>query len=257
MGDTGLLIDHRIRNELGDRLYAVLKSLWPVTCQTCRRALGGGQHTLAVEQFGVVAQATLHHPGCRESRWILRSTMPVTPPATVVHRTGTFLAPGNHGNPDAARAVVLLNPGLERVLLIREAPIGHWRVALNRGFETAGLVPGARLDLDRPVFGAVAVLRPRSVVITFDHPDITPYEADVDDETRQLIEARAGLLLAVTHALHPRTLAGPDAIEPVIQGDRSLMGWIELNSAHSGAAQRNWVRDRRPTRGGVHRLWLC
>jgi hypothetical protein len=37
-----------------------------------------------------------------------------------------------------------------------------------------------------------------------------------------------GLILAVTHAIDPHNVTRDVVLEPVLRGDRTLMGWVKL-----------------------------
>jgi NADH dehydrogenase FAD-containing subunit len=55
--------------------------------------------------------------------------------------------------------------------------------------------------------------------------------ADGTDDQNQrdaLVQDEGGLMLAVTHAIDPHNVTRDVDLEPVLRGDRTVMGWVKL-----------------------------
>jgi tetratricopeptide (TPR) repeat protein len=218
-------------------LTRVLDSLYPVDCQTCGRSLGSAPPVLHVDDYGSHAYAALHHPECKSSEWnraasgvlIVRGSL--GPIQTWASQSVAF--PVARGDCVAILLpMLLLNPSLESVLLERDSG-GHWRVSLESRFHDAGMLPPAELQVGMPIGGVTARIKNGDVLVAMRDKSGT-YKIPVSAQTIvNKIRELGGLILAVTHAVNPAAVTGMQDLEPVFAGDRSLMGWVEVERSGS------------------------
>jgi hypothetical protein len=147
--------------------------------------------------------------------WNDGSVLTVTGGATVTWSARTVLMPATYGrrgqHPDP-RPALIVNPGLESILLERRG--GRWQPGHDAQLRAAGLVPpGRQLRLDRPVPGVTARAAGGDIAVT--------------------LELR-GVLLIMTSAVNPGELTsrtGPAQIGGALTSPSTLAGWVALNPA--------------------------
>ncbi|TDO30225.1 hypothetical protein EV643_13924 [Kribbella sp. VKM Ac-2527] len=127
---------------------------------------------------------------------------------------------------------LLVNPGLEQVFLDR-GPLGQWKVIPNGGFSDAGLKPPP-VAMDSPVAGVSAVLHGKTLSAVFDNRMLGPYDVTLNQQARDLVENEGGVMLAITHAIDPHDVTRDHDLEPVMRGDRTVMGWVDLDHNRAG-----------------------
>ena len=224
-----VICDQNTRDKLGeDGLAEVRASLWAQDCQSCGRPLGSGPPALCVDDVSEFATASLHHPRCRPARWNDGSVIYAAGGDMVSWCARTFMLPAMAGRKADPRPVLLVNPGLEMIML--EPGGGTWRPAYHRQFESLGLVPpGRRLRIDRAVPGAFARMTASSVSVTVESPPPQTYDADAEGEILARAQELRGVLLMITHALNPATLTGQD-IRQLLQSGRVICGWVAVGA---------------------------
>jgi|HubBroStandDraft_1064217.scaffolds.fasta_scaffold01763_10 hypothetical protein len=236
MGLTEVLLSEETQRRLGeDGLEELAACLWPVDCQTCGALLGDDPPALCVDDSIVTATASLHHEGCRGPEWNDSAVIVRAAGDFVSHVTRMMLIPVATGRREAEPwPLMVVNPGLEYVSLA-PAGDGRWHVEHGAGFAGAGLVrPGWGLRAGVPVGGAVARIMESSVAVSFQVPPFTVYEAPAEEEITGCARERGGVLIGVTHALHPGQLAAED-LYAVMGSGQMLAGWV---GAHGAARPR-------------------
>ena len=231
------LIDPAITRNLGAAgVEQLLASLWPVDCQTCGNALGAGPVAVYVVDLGTHAGASLHHPSCQPSSWNdsgllngLGGGRNLSWTATAV---GLPIAPTG-GHPAETKPALVVNPGLEQVMLDR-TPLGRWQLGgPNQHLVSAGLTPpGSAFIVDRPIPGAVASVGARELAVTFTKPPTT-YSAVVTTEFRQLVTEQGGVIVVVTHSMNPgdadNDTLGQEVVKTLSDPVRTRLGFVELD----------------------------
>lgn len=231
MGVESALINEKISSELGEEgLRGLLACLWPVDCQTCGGFLGEEPPSLCVDDSVIFAVASLHHPGCRTPVWNDSGMITaVSDISALSYVTTALLLPLGHNGREEWWPMMVVNPGLESVVLEREDQ--GWRVRPNLAFKAAGLVPpGPGLMIGRPVDGAVALITATSVAVAFQVTPLRTYEAPVDEAIAECARTRGGVLIGVTHALNPGELTEEDLNTAMATG-QILMGWAGVHGA--------------------------
>jgi hypothetical protein len=233
MAVTSALVDDQIIDRLTAAVVReVLGSIWPVACQSCGLPLGQDRPALAVDDLGLFAQATLYHPGCRPSEWSARP-LRATTAATLTWTSQVFASLGLPGT-DPSMVMMLLNPALESATLM-PSPNG-WSVQVSSNFTEAGLRrPRPDLAAANPVPGAIARLKPlptgdTRLTVTVTAIEEFTYTVAIPDETCSKIKELGGFMLAVTHALNPDDIIVLNDLDPVLNGDRTVAGWVELTA---------------------------
>jgi hypothetical protein len=128
---------------------------------------------------------------------------------------------------------LIVNPGLEMVFIEKDET-GRWRVQLPNMFAAAGLAPpGDGLLLNQPVPGAVARTPRDAVAVTIETPPYPTYDAGLQDVTAAKVREAGGVLVIATHAVHPHQITDLRDLDPVTRGDRTLIGWVELESVRA------------------------
>jgi hypothetical protein len=232
MAVTDVVVDDRIRAELGDRIHQVLGCLYAGSCQTCGQPLGQVPTTLSVSDLGSAIAADLHHATCRLSAWREIQITWADAHFRTSHTIG-FVMPGeSQGRPDP-RAMLLVNPSLEQVVLTRDHG-GRPTVQPNVGFHAAGLRAPLEVSFDRPLADVVAELRADRAVVVFESGLFGPFEFVLDQETYELAARHGSVVLAVTHAVDPHSVRGLPDLAPVMGGQATVMGLVELESVRRG-----------------------
>ena len=238
MGVEKVLINEKIAGKLGeDGLRDLSACLWAVDCQTCGRFLGDKPAALCVDDSIVFAVASLHHPGCRAPEWNDSGVITAASDVESLSYITTMLRlPLGRNGQAEMWPMMVVNPGLESVVL--EPEQGRWRVRPNLAFMKAGLVPpGPRLKIPEPVDGAVAFITRTSVAVAFQIAPLRTYEAPADEETLECARARGGVLIGVTHAVHPGELTEKD-LHAVMAGGQILMGWAGVHGSAAAARRK-------------------
>ncbi|MGZ0153759.1 hypothetical protein ACXJJ3_42285 (plasmid) [Kribbella sp. WER1] len=223
-----VVVSAAVRAKLGSVVEQVLDSLWVIDCQTCNQPLPGRRPALSVDDLISFASASLHHQHCRPSTWNDDHQISAAQGATLTHHTECVLLPVTVGDDsEEIKPFVLINPGLEMIYLMR-GPIGQWKVEPNGAFTGAGFAPPPFTW--SPVAGAVAQLRGNQLSVIFKSQLIGPYDVTLNDRARKLVEADGGLVVVMTHAVDPHEVAAdPAQLEPVLLGDRTVMGYTQLD----------------------------
>ena len=238
MATWDMLVSPDTRVQLGSAGVAELAaSLWPADCQTCGQPLGAEPPALAVDDMSVVAQASLHHQQCRAPESNNGPVITVTG-GTVTYSTRLIMLPIQRSRraaePDGALPVMIVNPGMESVMLRRAR--GTWRPQIRDVFTAAGMVPpGRKLRIHRPIRGARARLTPDAAEITLqDLGDV--YEADLDAQDaaggpfRREITSQGGIMLNVTHVVDPAADDLARQFRDAMRERRMLCGWVALEA---------------------------
>lgn len=238
MGVEKALVNEKISGKLGrDGLQDLFACMWPVDCQTCGRFLGDEPPALCVDDSIVFAVASLHHPGCRAPDWNDSGVITeVSDVKSLSHITTMLLLPLGRDGQVEMWPMMVVNPGLECVVL-DPGEDQRWQVRPNLAFKAAGLVPpGAGLKIPEPVDGAVALITDSSIAVAFQVIPLGTYEAPASEEIVECARSRGGVLVGVTHAVHPGELTERDLHDAMTTG-QILMGWVGVHgTAH--AAQR-------------------
>lgn len=220
-------VNDKIREKLGEEaLQHLLANLWPVDCQTCGRPLGDEPPSLLVEDMIAFGTATLHHPRCQAPEWNdgVLHTRPQD--GLVSWRARVAMLPVLHGQTPDPRPVLLVNPGLEMVMLQVDDQ-QRWHVAPHSSFTALGLrPPGAELLLDRPLPNIVGLIAPAALVVRF--RSIAPndgYDAPAEQTYRDRARELGGFLLGITHALDPNTLTVQD-LQQALVTSQIILGWV-------------------------------
>jgi hypothetical protein len=174
------------------------------------------------------ASASLHHSKCRPSRWNDDVLVSASPHPTLAHHTACILLPiviAEAAEP-TLKPFMLVNPGLEQVFLGR-GPLGQWKVIPNGAFSDAGL-KSPPIPMDAPVAGVSAVLAGNMLSAVFENRLLGPYDVTLSQQARDLVESEDGVMFVITHAIDPHDLTHDINLDPVMRGDRTVMGWIEL-----------------------------
>jgi hypothetical protein len=128
---------------------------------------------------------------------------------------------------------MLLNPGLEMIFL--EPLRGTWHPGYAAQFTSLGMVPpGPKLRLHRPLPGLSAWLADDLISVTVETPPEPIYEVTAPREVVARARKLRGVLLMITHALHPADLyATPDGawakILKLIQSGQVICGWAGVH----------------------------
>lgn len=208
MAVTEVVIDEDIRQRLGEDGLADLRAcLWAADCQSCGRFLGDDPPSLCIDDVLVFALASLHHQRCRVPGWSDSMIVAGSSGEFVSFVTRMVLLPLAGRGGEELWPMMVINPGLECLELSRGED-GQWRVRPDSPFAAAGLVrPGPGLRLGEPVEGAVARFTGSSVAVTLQVPPFSVYEANAEEEILECARRRGGVLVGVTHAVHPGQLS--------------------------------------------------
>lgn len=131
-----LIIANSIRAVLRAELICDLTDAFvSLDCQTCGRELLTDDVALAVDDLGIGALASLHHPNCRSSQW--RHGAPAEAPSarsTLSWRAKAILWQA------ADSPLILVNPSCEAAVLMADPVSGQWRIATLDRFIAGGFV---------------------------------------------------------------------------------------------------------------------
>jgi tetratricopeptide (TPR) repeat protein len=228
-----VVIGNDIQEELDEVGLAQVKaSLYPVDCQTCGLPIGSAQAVLHVDDFGAHADAALHHSGCKASEWnrassagvlIIRDTFSE---ACLSWTCLPLLLPINAGY----LPMLLVNPGLEAIQLGRN-PSRQWRVQMETQYRNSGLTQN--LLVGEPIEGATARIANGHLFVKMRTAPFQTYGCELSDQHEAEVQKRGGLIFAVTHAVNPADVSAVHDLEPVFAGDRSLIGWVGIETQGS------------------------
>jgi hypothetical protein len=227
-------VSRRTVDELGrDGIAELAEHLWAGNCQTCGTPLGAERPALLVDDLMVSALASLHHPHCLRPEWNDGGGIRMTSSELVTHLTRALMVPlpfGGTGRPAEQRPALLVNPGLEMVMLRRGAD-RRWRVATVDLHTHHGLHPAdARLhhlSPDRPVAGVRARLTGAGLRVELPHATWT---AAVEPAFGAEVRRSAGFLLAVTTMLRPDGHAPLQSLVAAVRAGQVATGWVATAS---------------------------
>jgi hypothetical protein len=248
MGVREVQISEKIRGNLGDDgLREVCACLWPVDCQTCGRFLGDDAPSLVVNDMLLYATAALHHQACCSPDWNDSSLIEVTPGANVSFVTRAVMAPVGVGGRTEFWPMVLVNPGLEMVIMQRDEQ-RRWRVQPNAAFVAAGLVQvtAATGIIGAPAEGVIARLTRDSIAVTLQVPPFETYEAPAEEEIVDAARALGWVLFGVSHAVNPGELT-VEAMNHALTAGRVMAGRV----AFHGPRPADTGPQRRPSVAAV------
>jgi hypothetical protein len=236
---TGVLVARTVRKKLGrDGLREVLANLWPGDCQTCGQSLDTGETALVVDDMIVTADASLHHPGCRDTGWndtgiITGSGDPLITHITQLLMLGMRLPSGAVEH----RPALLVNPGLEQ-LRLRPTKKG-WRVAAAEFYtQHFGMLPADQGPPDAPVPDTRAFVLGNEVAVQCGP---LSWMSSADPTSAQAVRDSGGLMVLISTALHPARLDN-GALTDAVQAGHVVSGWANLaDSADTPTAD---VMDR-------------
>lgn len=235
-----LLVDETTRTKLGEQgLQEVAGHLWPGDCQTCGHALDGQPPALCIDDTPVFTQAGLHHQRCRDPQWNDSGHLQVQRGALLSWSSRAVKLPlrGKNTGLDL-RPMLLVNPGLEEVFIERDAQ-QQWTVRPHRLFTDAGLVPLGQVVVDRPISGAIARITQDSLEVTMSVSTQTYSCGLLLSEQYMLDRSREleGVLLGVTHAIHPDKL-DDQTLYQLLQSGKMIVGWVPLHGTAPPATPR-------------------
>lgn len=244
MAVAALAVCEVTRRQLGNAGLADLaRCLWPVDCQSCGRLLGTDPPGLYVDELGSVAVASLHHVACRIPGWNTSMIVRVESSQFTTFVARMVLLPVAWGGGADTWPLMVVNPGLERVLMER-AHDGLWQVNPDQALAQAGLGQfGPRLPVDVPADGLVARVTDSSVAVVLQVPPFTVYEAPADERLLDQARRLGAVLFAVTPTLNPGDLTESD-LRDALADQLTLAGWAGLHgSTHRRPRRRFRLRS--------------
>jgi hypothetical protein len=224
-----LLCDRTTETRLGEAGLALVRaSLWPEDCQTCGYPLGAGTPVLHIDDFGESVWASLHHRACRQPRWNDDTAVEVSAGPRISWSARALTFPTRDNGATIEYPVLLVNPGLETIML--EGGDGDWHPELGAHLRAAGLVPpGLDLRLEQPVGGAVAHVGRGEITVTITTPPSFTYQAPAHADTLARARELGGILLILTHSVHPGQLTPgsfKQDVVTVLRPGQALAGWV-------------------------------
>jgi len=213
--------------------------LWPADCQSCGMPLGAARPALCLDDLGDGRSlyASLHHVTCRDPETGTTSAaVEAAEPCSWVARTLLLPLSGDEV------PMMLINPGLEGVIVTRKSGRRPWQVILDPRYIAAGLAsPGRGLQLDVPIAGALAAFTDTGdIVVGFPDTTLATVSAATEPRTRSAIRERGGIMLAVTHAVNPRDVATNRDLAPALESGQTRMGLAALAS-HNDLRTGSWT----------------
>jgi hypothetical protein len=230
-----LRASRRTIDELGrEGLAELAEHLWAGDCQTCGRPLGDQRAALLVDDLMASASASLHHPHCQRPEWNDSGGIKMSSAEQLTHFTCSLMIPfpatRSDGHPVEQRPMLLVNPGLELVML-RRGPDDRWRVATVDLYAYHGLhLPSAdlrNLAPEQPVPGVQGRLTAAGLVIEFPH---TSWTASVEPTFDARVRELGGVVLAVTTMVHPGRLTTLQPLAAAVKAGQVAMGWVAVNT---------------------------
>jgi hypothetical protein len=237
MAVTELVLDTVTQQRLGQQVLSELAGcLYAVDCQTCGRPLGTEAPALAVDDLQVAAFAGLHHPACRQAGWNELSVINAREGANLSWVAHSGMLSLDHGGELDERPLLLVNPGLEMVILQRDDE-RRWQLGMELKFPHAGMRPfGPDFELERPIPGALARLTATSIAVTLQEPPYQTYEAPADARFLERARQIEGVLFAVSHARRPDRLTSQDELTQLLASRHTLGGFVALQGSSTAAA---------------------
>lgn len=235
MSVEAMMVDDKTREILGrEGLEELALSMWAVDCQTCGGYLGEETPVLYVDDSYQWAHATLHHQSCRTPAWNDTSVHWNSPGDHISFITVLLMLPVTDGRDKHLVPMMLINPGLEHVILERDEK-ESWHVRPPAFFRAAGLCPlgSGGTSIGKPIEGVTAFISSASIAVVFSDMLQTTYEAPADEEFVSAARGSGGLLVGVTHALHPGEITRDTLLGAMASG-KILAGWV---GAHGQAPE--------------------
>ncbi|WP_031172797.1 hypothetical protein [Streptosporangium roseum] len=144
-----------------------MANLWPVDCQTCGRPLRDKPPALLVDDMIAFGIAALHHPACQASDWNDGTAHVSARGHLVSRRARVVLPPFLRNRTPEPRPMLLINPGLETVMLELDDQ-QRWRAAVHQSFFDIGLrPPGNELVIDRPLPDIIGQVTSDALAVRF------------------------------------------------------------------------------------------
>ena len=237
-----LVVDETLESMLGrNGLGEVADALWAEDCQTrgCGRPLGSAPPSLCVDVLGddrIVA--SLHHQGCRDPGWKVWPPSIIPFYAGMTHVWTLGLVSAQVTGRRVLIPVLVINPSLEQVRLRQEAG-GRWCVAFPPEFVQAGLctaADGGGIIVGRPVAGAGVQFRGAAMasLVLGSYPD-PRFELEMDQDQLAAIRRLNGVLVVVSHVVHPGLLRDWARVMAALESGRAIVGWVGVRAESAEA----------------------
>jgi hypothetical protein len=254
MAVTHVQISRRTQTELGpDGIKQLCRHLFAIDCQTCGKPLNVPTPAVAipavaVTDYGDIAHATLHHPGCRQPSW--------APPDTLIENTGTGPTL-THTTFDVLQIIrdphgcvsrmptVLLNPSLEAATLDRQ-PDGSWTIGTPDLWTGLGFVRTGRIATELPdVPGATATLVRATdgskPVVTITLAQGLQWELPLVHTVAGAVAERGGVALLLLSDVNPGEYTidtfNEKAFHKLLLSATAAAGWIPLVHTSARASE--------------------
>lgn len=229
------VVDDITRANLGSAgLEDLAIHLWPHECQTCGGNLNGTRPAVRVKAWPDMATADLHHPDCLPARWEDTTTTSSASPSTAatlnfVSRALLLPIIGERTGAEALRPFLLVNPGLEQVILAERE--GYWRVATTDYYARYGLSGGgSMLRIDFTIPNAIASLDPSDNVTVLLGDLRAGWTGECDPELAAYIRELGGTVVAVSTAFHPALDSILTDFADAIAIGQVAGGWVPLTA---------------------------
>ncbi|MFJ8801010.1 tetratricopeptide repeat protein [Streptomyces sp. NPDC102487] len=232
-GISCIATNAEIREKLGRQtLEVVCSSVWPKDCQTCGRDLGELPPSLVIADCMIFGLAGLHHLQCRIPEW---AENPGTDKSENLSWTSrAFMLPLMADDDEIGTPCFLVNPGLETAHLAPDGQ-GGWKVAPLDIFEKNGFgYLGPTFIVDEPVTsGRRSLFDPFCVITASDlsvYADIAHnWSAALDEETRDAVRLKGGVLVAVAAHIRPDFEMTYAALLQAMLQREVAVGWVPLS----------------------------
>ena len=198
-----LRADPFTRSELSRQgLEELSQNLWSGRCQTCGRELGEDAPTVVLVEDGDAVDGSLHHGACQRPRWIRSGGGLDLSAGYLTVASSMTMAPFGDAGRDPFRLVLLINPALERIRLLRTTR-GRYRAATTRDFGKYGLRVPAPYPAEATDEIVAVWIRGGHLIVRVG-PMIWPLPADqMPSAALEMIVAEGELIVAVTTAMDP------------------------------------------------------
>ncbi|SEP47020.1 hypothetical protein [Amycolatopsis saalfeldensis] len=219
-----LKIDKVIRARLDDEFLAELTAnLWIVDCQTCGRALGPRRPALVIAECAGVAEATLHHAGCQDSRWEAVEQLPRFA-GSPSWRSGGFAVPGT------GALVFLVNPTCEAALLAATGT--GWRLGSLDVFLRAGMRTGSLDPLPMPS-GFTAVLGQGTLTVSYEAGGAPLARWWIPSDDGGLVDRTRTVVLGLTTAVDVTTGTTMAVLRSLVERRQAAVAVVGVGDADS------------------------
>ncbi|MFJ1579090.1 tetratricopeptide repeat protein [Streptomyces sp. NPDC088182] len=232
-GMSCIATNAEIREKLGRQfLEMVCSSVWPKGCQTCGKDLGELPPSLVIADCMVFGFAGLHHLQCRTPEWT--ENPGVDKSENISWTSRAFMLPLMADDEEIGTPCFLVNPALETAHLVPDGQ-GGWKVAPLDMFEKSGFgYLGSTFILDEPVTsGHRSLFDPFCVITDLDlsvYADIAHnWSAALDEETRDAIRLKGGVLVAVAAHIRPDLEMSYGALLQAMLQREVAVGWVPLS----------------------------